>query len=53
MARSHPEEIDYINHLKFGSQFNYTPEQHGKVDIESDDYLTQYFDRVIQARRPP
>jgi len=30
MARSRPEGIEYINRLKFNSQFNYTPEHHGK-----------------------
>ena len=39
MARSPSEDIEYINRLKFGSQLNYTPEQHVKVDIESDDYF--------------
>tara|TARA_B100000676_G_scaffold101302_1_gene101057 strand:- start:228 stop:359 length:132 start_codon:yes stop_codon:yes gene_type:complete len=36
MARSRPEDIEYINRLKFGSQFNYTPEHHSKEDVESD-----------------
>ncbi len=39
MARSRPEDIEYINRLKFGSQFNYTPEHHSKEDVESDDYF--------------
>ena len=30
MARSPSEDIEYINRLKFGSQFNYLPEHHGK-----------------------
>ena len=29
MARSRPEDIEYINRLKFGSQFNYMPKHHG------------------------
>ena len=39
MARSRPEDIEYINRLKFGSQFNYTPEHHSKEDVESDNYF--------------
>ena len=36
MARPRPEDIECINRLKFGSQFNYTPEHHSKEDVESD-----------------
>ena len=39
ITRSRPEDIEYINRLKFGSQFNYAPKHHGKEDIESDDYF--------------
>ena len=30
MARSRPEDIEHFKLLKFGSQFNYMPEHHGK-----------------------
>ena len=39
MARSRPEDIEYINRLKFGSQFNYTPEHPGKEDVKSVNYF--------------
>ena len=42
MARSRPVDIEYINRLKFGSQFNYTREPHGKEDVEGDNY-SRYF----------
>ena len=49
MARSRPEDIEYINRLKFGSQFNYTPEHHGKEDIESDNYFHNISTRYLAA----
>ena len=36
MARSRPEDIEYTNHLKFGSQYNYTPEHPSKEDVGGD-----------------
>ena len=36
MAQARPEDIEYVSRLKFGSQFNYTPEHHGKEDVEGD-----------------
>ena len=47
MARSRPEDIEYINRLKFGSQFNYTPEHHSKEDVEGDNYF-----RILSALDP-
>ena len=38
MARSRPEDIEYINRLKFGSLYNYKPAHHGKEDVEGDNY---------------
>ena len=49
MARSRPEDIEYINRLKFGSQFNYRPEHHGKEDIESDNYFHNISTRYLAA----
>ena len=39
MALSRPGEIKYINPLKFGLQFNYTPKHCGKKDAESYNYF--------------
>jgi len=30
MPRSRPEDIEYMDRLEVGSQFNYTREHHGK-----------------------
>jgi len=49
MARSRPEDIEYINRLKFGSQFNYTPEHHSKEDVESDNYFHNISTRFLAA----
>jgi len=39
MAGSRPEDFEYINRLKFGSQLDYTPGHHNKEDVESDNYF--------------
>jgi hypothetical protein len=39
MAQARTEDIEYVSRLKFGSQFNYTPEHHGKEDVEGDNYF--------------
>ncbi len=49
MARSRTEDIEYINRLKFGSQFNYTPEHHSKEDVESDNYFHNISTRFLAA----
>ena len=49
VARPRPEDIEYINRLKFGSQFNYTPEHHSKEDIESDHYFHNISTRYLAA----
>ena len=49
MARPRPVDIEYINRLKFGSQFNYTPEHHTKEDIESDNYFHNNSTRNLAA----
>ena len=49
MARPRPEDIEYINRLKFGSQFNYTPKHHSKEDIESDNYFHNISTRYLAA----
>ena len=49
MARSRPEDIEDINRLKFGSQFNHTPEHHGKEDIESHNYFHNISTRYLAA----
>jgi len=51
MARSRPEDIEYINRLKFGSLFNYTREPHSKEDVEGDNYF-RYFQQREPYRRP-
>ena len=37
-ARTRPKDIEYISRLRFGSQFNYTPEHHSQEDIDADNY---------------
>ena len=49
MARSRPEDIKYINRLKFGSQFNHTPGNHGKEEIESGNYFPNISTRHLTA----
>ena len=39
MAQAIPEDVEYVSRLKFGSQFNYTPEHHSKEDVEGDNYF--------------
>ena len=48
-ARSRPEDIEYISRLKFGSQFNYTPEHHSKEDIDVDNYWHNISTRYLAA----
>jgi len=48
-ARSRPEDIEYISRLKFGSQFNYTPEQHAKEDIDAENYFHNISTRYLAA----
>lgn len=49
MARSRPEDIEYIDRLKFGSRFNYVPENHSKEDVESDNYFHNLSQRYLQV----
>ena len=49
MARSRPEDIEYIDRLKFSSRFNYVPENHSKEDVESDNYFHNISQRYLQA----
>tara|TARA_A100001037_G_scaffold251940_1_gene235717 strand:- start:46 stop:216 length:171 start_codon:yes stop_codon:yes gene_type:complete len=39
MAHAIPKDIEYVSRLKFGSQFNYTPEHRSKEDVEGDNYF--------------
>ena len=48
-VRSRPEDIEYISRLKFGSQFNYTPEFHSKSDVEGDNYFHNISTRYLAA----
>ena len=49
MARSRPEDIEYIDRLKFSSRFNYVPENHSKEDVESDNYFHNISSRYFAA----
>jgi hypothetical protein len=49
MARSRPEDIEYINRLKFGSRFNYVPEHHSAEDVESENYFHNISTRYLNV----
>lgn len=49
MARSRPEDIEYIDRLKFCSRFNYVTQDHTKEDVESEDYFHNLSQRYLQV----